>query len=97
MQKGNALFKASHVQDVKYNFSDGNECEPFDSNFSNDSHLLISHSQRTTQRVTKKNNLKQIVRKSLQKKLLMKLHKLQKMEILVLWKYLIMYQSNGTF
>ena len=43
-REGYALFKASHVQDVKYNFSDGNECEPFDSNFSNDSHLLISHS-----------------------------------------------------
>ena len=28
----------------KFDLIDGNECEPFDSNFSNDSHLLISHS-----------------------------------------------------
>ena len=28
----------------KLDLIDGNECEPFDSNFSNDSHLLISHS-----------------------------------------------------
>ena len=64
----------------KLDLIDGNECEPFDSNFSNDSHLLISHSvlitQRTTHRVTKKSNLKQIARNSLQQKLLMKHHKL---------------------
>ena len=28
----------------KLDLIDGNECEPFDSNFSNDSHILISHS-----------------------------------------------------
>ena len=28
----------------KLDLIDGNECEPFDRNFSNDSHLLISHS-----------------------------------------------------
>ena len=84
MQKGNALFKASHVQDVKYNFSDGNECEPFDSNFSNDSHLLISHSVLITPEDNPKGNQEKQFEADCQeeptekKKLLMKHHKLQK-------------------
>ena len=98
-REGYALFKASHVQDVKYNFSDGNECEPFDSNFSNDSHLLISHSVLITPEDNPKGNQEKQFEADCQeepteKKLLMKHHKLQKMEILVLWKYLIKVKSS---
>ena len=89
--EGYVLFKASHVQDVKYNFSDGNEFEPFDSNFSNDLHLLISHSVLITPEDNPKGNQEKQFEADCQeepteKKLLMKHHKLQKMEILVLWK-----------
>ena len=71
----------------------GNECEPFDSNFLNDSHLLISHSvliaPEDNPNGDQKNNLQQIARSSLRQKLLVERLELCKMETLVLWEYLI--------
>ena len=89
---------ASPCKKRKLDLIDGNECEPFDSNFSNDSHLLISHSVLITPEDNPQGNQEKQLKADCQEqptaKTTNKASQTVKMEMLVLWKYLIKVKSS---